>query len=296
MYMRGSCRLCKTPIMSTSEPEAALRRLLVEGLLGVKRSGVSQAQIARRLGVSESNVSRWISYKLTPSYSQSMELCQAWPSQFDHGTLADLYAAASMGGSSGLRTVGARVIESTEDVYGALIAALDDDPKDAGSRTILHSSLHLDRRDGSDPAETDDFVDPIVSARTRVFVDRLRSRARSGWKIRQVVCASTLGRVQLLRHRLAAVDGPDVRVRAYAASVPSVINPLVVSDRHVFLGVDHPRWERPASAVHMTHPAIAAWAKNYFYDLYEAAPFELRGPNGLNEVSFRGMEDLLDLQ
>lgn len=277
-----------------SDLELELRSVVSEGLHHLKRLGVRQSRIASKLNVSEATVSRWARGTHSPSYEQALRLAEMWPHVFDADLLADLYAAAALGrGDEGARTAGVRVLQSPQLVYQSVLSAIEEEPANAGDRVIRQVAFHLDRRDGRDPVEADPYLDDATSDAMRSFRIVLRRRAAQGWLVRQVLSVATVARLEVLRDRISGLDGPNVRVRAYAIPVPQVINLVIVGTRDVFMAVDHPRWERPGSAIALRHVLVARWAIEYFDELFHAAPIDLRTPAGVVQDGFDRLVDVV---
>lgn len=291
---RTNCTLCNHSMMAAGGRED-LRRTIADGLAAVKAStGLSQLEIAAQTGLDVSKVSRMATAKRDSTDAEIRVLVTLWPEHFDVDHIAELRAAGVSGSDeASLRTTGLRRLPSTEAVYEAAANALERDPKRKADCVIRHVAMHLDRRDGSDPTITDDLMDPAAVEQIERFVSAMRGRAREGWYISQVVSVATPGRVDLLEQRARALEGANVVSRAYAGFVPPVPNLLLIANRDVFLAVDHPRFERPQSALLLRSTTAVEWATDAFDVTFQNAPFVLRDALGIQPGAFAALREAL---
>jgi hypothetical protein len=126
-------------------------------------------------------------------------------------------------------------------------------------------------------------MDPLLEDQIRNSISDFQramvKRAREGWEVQTVTSVSTVGRVDRIADMAQRVDGPNVEIRAYATAVPMVPNTLIVANREAIVAVDHPRWERPQSALALRSADVVAWATEYFVQLLRHAPIAIRTPS-----------------
>lgn len=281
--------------MAGEQVDGDVRRTIQDALARLRASGVKQREVAEALEVEPYQVSRWVHGRGRPSGAQLHRLAARWPGFFDLEHVAELETRSLRGQEDGgLHTIGVRVLGTSVEVYEAAADALEQDPKTKAARTIRHVALHLDRRDGVDPTHGDELFDADAAVAVERFASALQARAYEGWHVWQVVSAATPGRVDVLEGRVRRLEGADVNTRAYAGMVPPVLNLLLVADRDVFLAIDHPRFERPASALHLRSPSVVGWAIGVFELAYGAAPFDLRNPLGVQPAGFDALRRAVD--
>jgi transcriptional regulator with XRE-family HTH domain len=251
-------------------------------------------RVAAALGVHRSSVSRWLAGEAAPSYERCMELANRYPGYFDRAELVELLTRDALGGEP----VGASAlaaIRPTAPTFAALATALTEaierEPPLAADREILHVSLEAEAervpRPGESILETEE--DRTARRRYQAAMDR---RAREGWRMRTVSNAFGPERFDALDRMANALEGPDVEIRAYAMTVPSVMSQFVIGRRHVFIGYNGGLQSRPTpSMLHIESPDAVAWATRYFDALFNEAPFRLRTPKGVSATEFARLSD-----
>jgi len=266
--------------------EDELRRVVADGLRSVNAAhgGRYLSQIARSLGVYRGTVGRWLNATTTASYEHSRALSVAFPQHFDWETLSTLHAEAARGGVPGQAlTVGVRSANSSAATYDLAFELLSEPCPVSSDREFLHVMFHQDH-DDLDPFDTDEHSDDAAKDAAERFRTIVSQRAREGWRIRTVIATTSAIRLANVESMLARIDGPDVRVRAYAADLPLVVSPLVIARRDVVLSVDDVRLGRPRSAIALRSPSTVWWARDHFAELYDAAPYRLREPRGVDHA------------
>lgn len=271
-----------------SSPEAELRRQVAEGLqaLNEHNGGRFLSAIGRTIGVDRTTITRWARGLTSASVDHCRLLAANYPDFFDEGTLVELHARAAMGVlPTDLLTVGVSVADNGADLHRLITASVRTDPGSRQNRVVKMGALTLDRR-GTDSAVVDPLMSEENSQQILEFRRALRDRAAEGWRMRFVMAAGNPVRLEMFRDLVDQVDGPDVEVRAYAASVPMSLSPLIVANRDVVLAYDHRRFERPDAGIVLRARPIVEWADNYFDQLFGDAPHVLRDLHGPSKEGF----------
>ncbi len=272
------------------EPSTSqLRNVIAEGVHALLRDGqgISQAAIARAAGVDPATVTRWKQRTSTASYEASMRLAEHWPHHFDR----DLIDA--LNGVPGVPFEPASLarLEGAAAVYTAVAEAIQSD--DHRDREILHVALHLDAGGRGDTIANDPAIDDDEREAMRAFTDALAVRAGENWLYECVFAAATPERGAVVIERARSLPGREVRIRGTVAAPPLVPNLMVVGGRQVFLAVDHPRFEKPSSAVVIRSRTAVEWARTYFAGLARLTPFVLRDERGVDESAIGSFEATL---
>ncbi len=77
----------------------------------------------------------------------------------------------------------------------------------------------------------------------------------------------------------------------------SQLSPLVIGDEHVFLGLQDPRFNRIARAIHLRGRAYAEFAENYFEELWSDDRAKLiRRPSGLDHNAIKELTTIMDVR
>jgi hypothetical protein len=116
--------------------------------------------------------------------------------------------------------------------------------------------------------------------------------AEPNWTVRQIINITSLDELESFRSFMDSVEAaPAYEVKAYSTQQSlAVAAPLVIANRHAFLGTEDSTAYRLKSAIHIEGRRYAFWATLYFNDLWDDAPFTLRTRRGANQ---QGLEDLM---
>ncbi len=183
-------------------------------------------------------------------------------------------------------TVGLEVHLGVAELYRVTADAILQDPVPLSDRVIRHIGLHVDVP-GGDALVTDRHYGAELQHENQRFRNALRKRAGDQWDIRTVVTTGDVERLDgMFRHMTDELDGPRVHVRAYASSVPLVVNPILIANRDVILAFDDLRYGKPSHGLLMRGKRVVGWVQEYFDTLFENAPYQLRNKQGLQESEF----------
>jgi hypothetical protein len=261
-----------------------LRRVIADGLRSVneEHGGRFLSQIARSLGVYRGTVGRWVNASTTASYAHCEMLARAFPQHFDWEILSTLHATAARGDASAdALTVGVRSANTAATTFDLACELLREPCGDPRNREFLHVMFHPDH-DDLDPLASDRHSDGAAKVASDRFRAAMVERAAEGWRMRTVLAANSPVRLANVEAMLHVLDGPDVQVRAYAAALPLVMSPLVIARRDVVLAVDDVRLGRPRSSIALRSRSTVNWAREHFFELFDAAPYRLREARGVN--------------
>lgn len=271
-----------------SSPEAELRRQVADGLqaLNEHNGGRSLSAIGRTIGVDRTTITRWARGLTSASVDHCRALAAHYPDHFDEHTLVELHARAAIGAvQNDVATVGVSVTDNGAELHRLITASIRADPGPRQNHVLKMGSLTLDRR-GTDSAVADPLMSEENSREILEFRRAMVERAAEGWRMRFVMVARNPVRLEMFRNVVDQVDGPDVEIRAYAASVPMSLSPLIVANRDVVLAYDHRRFERPDAGIILRSRPIVEWADHYFDQLYMDAPYVLRDLHGPSKSGF----------
>jgi hypothetical protein len=73
-----------------------------------------------------------------------------------------------------------------------------------------------------------------------------------------------------------------------------VVSPLVIARRDVVLSVDDARLGRPRSSIALRSRSTVAWAREHFFELFDAAPYRLREPRGVDEAELNRLRHTIE--
>jgi hypothetical protein len=170
--------------------------------------------------------------------------------------------------------------ESTYRNIARIIDQCDPAPSD---RVIAMASLHghSGNRVTEDEVRPPTGVSQAFAAFDGALFARMTSRDPT-WRFRQLVNATNVSRLENLLRKVIEKESPRLEVRAFARadSLP-MVSPLVVANEHAFFGPQDDLYYRAGSALYVRDRTVAVWATRYFDSLWDAAPFRIRTPAGI---------------
>lgn len=161
-------------------------------------------------------------------------------------------------------------------------------------RLILFTSLHgLDGRrfaHEEDPHAQDEVLEALAS-----FKQAVAAKAKDGWHVKQIFNITTTERFAGIVDSIRNISARYWEIRAYCTvKAPPPLNALIVAKRELLLATDDLRAYGPRTCIHVVDDDTAAWASDWFAQVWDGAPFTLRTSVEVDEDEIARLDQLVN--